>query len=355
MKVTIQSVADRAGVSIGTVSRVLNNDPSVSEVLSNRVRESVRDLGYTPLRKRIPSTDNSKGISGKTIGLLTLGMDRSLSQLPVVTAAIDGIRDGVSTAGATLSILDVPEPSVEPDWLRRIDVDGWLIKGAMQGDLIRATHPNLLQQLRRLPCVWFHGRPRSAPGFGVGVNDWEVGALAASHLSEKGHREVAFLSPKNNQSLLKRRQHGFVARCEELGLRCTVESRNLQAWSFPLERPKSLDAVRSLLDRLLERTRRPSAIFVPADSIAVLLYRALAEHGIDLPRDLSVISANREEGLVASLFPALTTIDIHASEVGREAVALLERSFREGPDLPPQDVQIDPTLEEGESVAFLHP
>lgn len=352
MKITIQSVADHAGVSIGSVSRVLNHDPSVSTELSKKVRQSIKTLGYSPLRKR-KSGSASDGLAGKTIGLLTLGMDRSLSQLPVVTAAIDGIREQLSGKGANLQWVDAPDPGVLPDWISRTRVDGWLIKGAMQGDLLEATHPRIRDRLDTSTCVWFHGRPRNAPGHSVGVNDWEVGALAANHLYETGHRSVAFLSPKNNHALLKQRQHGFAARCEELGIRLQTASRNLQSWKFPLERPRSLHAVQSLLDSILDRKTSITAIFTPADSIAVLLYHALAERGLTVPDDISVISANREEGLTAGLFPALSTIDIHATQVGRESVTLLERALQGGRDLPPQDLQIAPTLQTADSIKDL--
>lgn len=351
MKITIRSVAEHAQVSTGTVSRVLNHDPSVDPELSRRVRDSVEALGYVPLRKK--RTDVVGKLEGKTVGLLTLGMDRSLSQLPVVTAAIDGIRESLAAKQAYLQLVDAPDPTSNPGWMRKVHCDAWLAKGAMQGNLVEATHPLLLERLETAPCVWFHGKPEGAPGFGVGVNDWEVGVLAANHLHQLGHFDVAFLSPKNDHALLKRRQHGFAARCEELGLRCAVHSRNLQSWTFPLERPRSLVAVGSLLDRALTAKRKPTAIFVPADSIAVLLYRAIAERGLSIPGDLSLISANREEGLIAGLFPSLTTVDIHAAQVGREAVNLLERSIQMGRDLPPHDVQISPSLFAADSVRIL--
>lgn len=352
MKVTVQSVADRAQVSIGTVSRVLNDDPSVSPELSERVRSSVDALGYQPLRKR-KTSHSEQGLKGKSVALLTLGMDASLAQLPVVTAAIDGIREGIFDAGANLQLVDVPDPSVPPDWLKRVDCDAWLIKGAMQGDLIKATHRKLLDRLESSPCVWFHGRPRGATGSGVGVNDWAVGEIAAQHLFDKGHRKVAFLSPKNDQLLLKRRQHGFVSRCDDLGMEVGLHSRNLQAWSFPLERPRSLAAVKSLLDSALGGGRKPTAIFTPADSIAVLLYRALAERGLKMGVDISLVSANAEEGLIGSLFPALTTVDIHSRRIGKEAVTLLESSLKGRDDFAARDVQIEPDLAVAQSIAEL--
>ena len=353
MKVTIQSVADRAEVSIGTVSRVLNRDPSVSHDLSRRVQESIEELGYRPLRKKKRPHDRDSGLAGKTIGLLTLGMDRSLSRLPVVTAAIDGIREAATEAGANLQLYDAPNPGALPDWIKRARCDGWLIKGAMQGNAWKVAHESLRELLSASPCVWFHGHPRGAPGWSVGGNDWDAGVLAATHLHEAGHRHVAFLSPKNNHALLKRRQHGFVAACEEWGITCEVASENLQDWTFPLERPKSLEAVRSLLEKLLRSKQRPTAIFVPADSIAVMLYHALAELGLRIPEDISVISVNREEGLIAGLFPSLTTIDIRSEEIGREAVQQIQRLLQAQETVPRQDLQIEPQLIPGDSVQMM--
>lgn len=349
MKVTIESVAARAEVSVGTVSRVLHGDPTVSGDLSRRVHDSVAALGYTPLRKRrAPAGGDS--LRGKTIALLTLGMDRSLSRLPVVAAAVDGIREALGEAGAGLQILDASDPSREPVWLKRARFDGWLVKGAMHGEVWNATHDGLKTRLLEAPAVWFHGRPRGLEACAVGVNDWEVGALAARHLHALGHRRVAFLSPRRDHVLLKRRQHGFLATTEELGMDCLVVSENLDDWSFPLERSHSLAAIGSLLDRVLAQPSRPTAIFVPADSFAVLLYRAIAERGLRIGSDLGVISANREEGLIAGLFPSLATIDIRSEEVGREAVELLRRRLALTGNPPVQEVLIEPALVPGDSL-----
>ena len=136
-------------------------------------------------------------------------------------------------------------------------------------------------------------------------------------------------------------------------MKLTTVSENLQTWKFPLERPKSLDGVQTLLTPILDKRRKVTAIFAPADSIAVLLYHALGERGLSVPSDMSVISANREAGLIAGLYPTLTTVDIHATQTGREAVALLKRSLQRGPDPAPQDIQIVPSLSLGDSVATL--
>jgi DNA-binding LacI/PurR family transcriptional regulator len=108
-------------------------------------------------------------------------------------------------------------------------------------------------------------------------------------------------------------------------------------------------SVAALLDRLLRSKERPPAVFVPADSIAVLLYRAMAERRIRPGKDLAVLSCNHEILFCEGLHPALTTIDIHAREIGARALdQLYWRAAR--PDHPLQTtVTIEPRLVEGAS------
>lgn len=355
VKVTAQQVARRARVSLGTVSRVLNDDPTVSPELSRRVRESVAALDYKRLRRRKQKSGSVHPIEGKTIGLLLIGMGDSLARLPVVTEAIDGIRHRISELGGRLEIVAAPDPGQEPRWLKTSRFDGWLIKGAMQGDLFGGSHPALVERWEQQPCVWFHGRPHGAPGSACSPNDWRIGELAAEHLAALGHRKVAFLSPKSDHLLLSKRQLGFAARCEALGVRCQVVSRNLENWTFPLERPRSLETMSELFVEMWERRAadRPTAAFTPADSMAVLFYQVLSKHGLQVGKDLSVISANHETVLTASLFPSLTTIDVCSFAIGRQAVDLLSSRLDQGPSDPSQNVLIDPALVVGESTVPL--
>ncbi len=103
-----------------------------------------------------------------------------------------------------------------------------------------------------------------------------------------------------------------------------------------------------LIDRLLRMEDHPTAIFVPADSIAVVVYRALAERGIQIGKDISVISANNELPLLSALFPALTTIDVQAERIGELAVKQLAQRFSDNSETIERN--LDPRLVEGGSV-----
>ena len=104
------------------------------------------------------------------------------------------------------------------------------------------------------------------------------------------------------------------------------------------------------MDALIASNPRPTAVFVPGDSVAVMVYRALYVRGLTVGRDLSVISCNNETPLLAGLYPQLTTIDIHAEAIGRRTVDQLAwRMTHRGQ--PANDVALEPSIVEGESVA----
>ena len=100
---------------------------------------------------------------------------------------------------------------------------------------------------------------------------------------------------------------------------------------------------------------RPTALVVPADSIAVQLYGALDQMGLKVGRDLSLLSFNHERPLVMGLKPTLTTIDIRAELIGRRAVEHLLWRIRRPSDEAAVRIMIEPRLVEGESVALLSP
>jgi LacI family transcriptional regulator len=284
------------------------------------------------------------------VALLLLGMDRTLVQLPVVAAAIHGVEEALAEAGARLLLSDLPQLDRLPDALGRSRADGFLVKSALQGEVLGAIDRASLEILQRFPMVWLMGRPPGASwGDEVSANESAIGPIAAEHLAARGHRDLAFLNPKPDHVLFRSRQEGFVAHARRLGVRVRSFLGRPEDWSLPLRAVEGPDDLRDLLDRLLAEKRRPTAAFVPADSIAAMAYRALSERGLKVGRDLGLVSCNHEPPLLVGLHPPLTTIDIHADQIGRRAVEQLawRMSHREA---PPTELRIEPTLVEGESV-----
>ena len=347
--VTIRHVAESANVSIGTVSRVLSGDPTVQPENAERVHSAVQKLKYVRLRRRNGVALEPATLKGTTVALLLLGLDRSLASLPSVAEAIHGIEAAVSEAGANLLLADVPLADRVPAALERQRVDGLILKGALQGRWIETISSDLAARLRIVPSAWFLGRPHGGWGDVVQSNDLRVGQIAAEYLIAQGHRHLAFLNPKPDQITFVQRQAGFVAHAELAGGTVAKFLGEAGKWSLPLRTVKEVEAVQGLVDDLINATPRPTAVFVPGDSVAAMVYRALYVRGLSVGRDLSVISCNNETPLVAGLYPQLTTIDIHSRAIGRRTVDQLawRMSHREQPAM---DVSLEPSIVIGESV-----
>jgi LacI family transcriptional regulator len=347
--ITIRHVAESANLSIGTVSRVLSGDPTVHPENAERVRSAVQKLKYVRLRRRNGTAQGVGTLKGTTIALLLLGLDRSLASLPSVAEAIHGIESAVSEAGANLLLADVPLADRVPPVLERQRVDGVILKGALQGRWFDSISSDLAARLRGVPSVWFLGRPHGGWGDVVQSNDLRVGQIVAEYLIAQGHRRLAFLNPKSDQITFLQRQAGFVAHAELAGATVQRFLGKAGHWGLPLHSVKEIEPVQGLVDELINSDPRPTAVFVPGDSVAVMVYRALYVRGLVVGRDLSVISCNNETPLLAGLYPQLTTIDIHANAIGRRTVDQLAWRIAHR-DQPAMDVSLEPSVVAGESV-----
>jgi LacI family transcriptional regulator len=310
---------------------------------------AVKSLGYKPLRRRNRAPAQSAGLKGKTIALLLLGLDRSLASLPSVADAIHGIESAASEAGANLLLADVPLADRVPPALEQERVSGVILKGALQGRWIDSILPELDRRLRNLPTVWFLGRPHNAWGDVVQSNDMRVGQIAAEYLLSQGHKHLAFINPKPDQMTFLQRQASFVFHAELAGATVQKFIGPVNGWRLPLETVKEVEPVQGLVDALVRCRPRPTALFVPGDSVAAMVYRALYNHGLVVGRDFSIISCNNEAALLAGLSPQLTTIDIHADAIGQRAVDQLAWRISHR-DQPAMDLALEPTLLSSESV-----
>ena len=350
MRVTLREIAAAADLSISTASRALNGHPAISAETVAKVRRAAERLRYQRVRSYRRS-DIALAMTRKSIAVISLGMDRSLIALPVVASAINGVEAGLSEAGASVQLAHVPDLEQVPRGLRLGVLDGVILSGPMQGRHMAAGHNKLLDPLRRLPTVWIVGRPAGCWGDAVASNDYVTGSMAAEYLVARGHRLLAFVNPKPDHLLFMRREDGFAARARRLGaeVQCFCEAPP-GGWQLPLRPPLDVEAVESLVDRVLAAEPRPTAIFAAADSVATLVYRALAVREMRVGRDISVISGNNDYSLIAGLHPSLTTFDVHAEQIGRQAVRQLAMRLADPGARADTELMVQPTLVEGESV-----
>lgn len=360
-KPTVIDVAEAADVSVGTVSRVINTPDAVGADLRKRVMDGIAKIGYKPLRKRRKAAaggDAQGSVRRRgNIGVLLLGMDDSLTHLPVITEALHGVELAMAAEGVNLMLANVPTADRVPVFLAKGQVDGLILKSPLLGDLRLCASRALLEAINRIPHVWLLGKPDSGEG-DVCAMDFDVGAqIALEYLHARGHRRVGYLHPRLGQTRSEGLKRALSAHVQRLGMTLQLFERTQSdpvKWPLPaITRPAE---VMPLLERweALAPEERPTAIIVSADSIAVQLYAALQQRGLRVAHDVSVLSFNHEKPLVIGLHPALTTLDTRAEAIGRRAVQQLFWRIRHPADTIPTKILVEPCLVEGSSVAVLN-
>ena len=348
-KPTIRDVATRAGVSLGTVSKALNGDPTVSDVNRQKVREAVKGLRYTRLRRSGPSS--GEGLAGLSVAMVLLGLDQSLSRLPVIAQAVDGVERALAERNATMILVNAPVPEDVLSMLRRAKPDALVIKAALTEHLIRDWPRTVLPPLEYGPVVWLVGRPDGVSGDSVTTDDFAIGYLAAGHLVEMNHRRLAVVYPKADHLLFRRRAASFEYHARAAGAEVKHFVGGPDPWAMPLQAVQDVTAVEQIVDDLLAVPDRPTAVFCPADSIAAAVYRTLQERGVAVGSELSIVSVNNDLPLISYLHPRLTTIDVFSAAIGRMAVSQLAWRHRHGKGFPDLETSLMPKLVMGESVA----
>ncbi|MFF0269041.1 LacI family DNA-binding transcriptional regulator [Kribbella sp. NPDC004536] len=310
-KVGIRDVARVAGVSVTTVSHVLNETPHTrtSEATRERVRSVARDLGYTPNRL-------ARGLRTRTsdmIGLLT----EEIATTPHAGRIILGAQEEASRHNLTLAIIN-SHLDAGAD-ARRADARA-LIERQVDG-IIYATvfhhEVSVPRELRAVPAVLIGALDRQ--GVVPAVLPDEAGGAVdlVGLLAEAGHRRIAFANSSIEVPATQGRLAGYLRGLEQAGLPhddrliASGVSEAIGGYTASLE--------------LLDRADRPTAIFCYNDRMAMGAYRAAQELGLRVPDDLSIVGFDDQAPIAGSVHPALTTVALPHYEMGAWAVATLTR------------------------------
>lgn len=352
--VTITDVAKAAAVSLGTVSRVLNNAADVNPDIRNRVLATARQLNYSRLRQRRIAPAAAGAAPVGNVAMIFFGMEDMLAHLPVVGSALQGIEHALAARRRNIMFANVPSGDRVPPFLAENRVDGLILKGPNQGMLPPESECALLAQIYRLPHVWMMGRLPNGRGDHCNFDTFAAAGLVVEHLHANGHRRLAFMNPKPGQVQFEKLKTGFFAAAAQLGCEALLlETERKERATWPLPAITAQENVDPLLERWtrMPAKARPTAIFVPSDRTAVQLYAALQRRNLRAGADVSVVSCNNELSLLSDLQPALTTIDVHAEFVGARTVDQLLWRMQHREASLSVEVLVEPTLVERSSVA----
>jgi DNA-binding LacI/PurR family transcriptional regulator len=323
---TIYDVAELSGVSIATVSRVLNSPERVSEAKRLKVLAAIDALGFVP---------NAEARARVLQSTAQIGVITPFFTSPAFTNRLRGVAGALSNSKYELVVYTV-------DSLERLN--GYLaslpLKGTLDGLIVMSLPVDETAAQRLLSCqletVFIeYAHPEFTT---ILVNDRAGGKLAAQHLVEKGHRRCAYLyfGEQPNYSIHPEieRLAGYQEGLAEYGLGVPED--------YIAYVPVSRKGIREKVRRLLERSDPPTAIFVPSDDLAIRVIHEARELGLHTPRDLSVIGF---DGIDIAEHIDLTTINQLLTESGKIAVELLLARLS-NPGRAIQQIQIQVHLDE---------
>ncbi|ACG79336.1 transcriptional regulator, LacI family [Phenylobacterium zucineum HLK1] len=314
--VTIYDVAERAGVSIKSVSRVLNGRPNVTEELRRKVQEAADALGYRPsLSARGLAGARSYLIAALVDAELTIEHWRSGRGNDYLSRMELGALMECRQAGYHLLIelVDVASPTLERDILAMVSSlrpDGLILTPPVSDSTV------VLDALDSRGAAYVRLGAEREPSRGgrVWMDDRRAAYDMTVHLIRLGHRDIGFVVGHPRYAASRARRAGFEAAMGDHGLAVRAEWVAEGDFTFP--------SGLACAERILGAARRPTAIFASNDDMAFGVVQAAARLGLSIPRDLSVAGFDDAPGAQFST-PQLTTVRQPVSEMAEAAARML--------------------------------
>jgi LacI family transcriptional regulator len=305
---TLEAVAERAGVSRSTVSRVVNGSPKVTPDAKAAVERAIVELGYAPnLAARSLASRRSHSIA-----LVIPEATGRFFADPYFASVVEGVAGHLAKSPYTLTLLvgSETDPGRTASYLRG---------GAVDGALILSTHRDdrsYVELAGRLPIV-FSGRPSSPLGGDVVVVDVDNAAAsrtATEYLLEHGRRRIATIAGPQDMAAGVDRLSGW----RDAILAAGLEPGPIEIGDFTPEGGRAAAA------RLLERGEAFDGLFVASAQMASGALGALRAHGREVPRDVSVVTIDNDR-FAAEADPPLTTMEQPTTAQGAKIAELVVR------------------------------
>ncbi|MBU6259984.1 MAG: LacI family DNA-binding transcriptional regulator [Burkholderiales bacterium] len=302
-KVTLEHVAQEAGVSPSTVSRILNGTAVVSDDKRAAVDAAIARLGFVP-------NPVARGLAGGrtlSVGVVTQAIDS-----PFYGGALRGIEDTLSGAGYSPLFVsghwNAAHEARSIETLRARRVDGIIVLSCRLGDSALAVHA------QSLPVV-VTGRGVGGAGIcALNFDNFEGGRLATEHLLALGHRRIAFIAGDSRHPDARERQRGYRAALQAAGL----------AYDPALVVPGQFfeESGYAAAERLVQGGAPFTAVFAANDQMAFGAALALHRHGRRVPDDVSLVGF---DDLAAARYtvPPLSTIHHPIYELGQAAATAM--------------------------------
>jgi LacI family transcriptional regulator len=303
----MRDVAAAAGVSLSTVSLVINGKPGVSPDRRARVMEAIKDLGYTSNSPQSVPSDT------KVLGILMESLSEASRADGFYTRVVSGIEESAYRLGYQV-LLHVYRPAIEPlHSIRELmgrEIDGLII--ANDGDVTPEVINNIASSGKPLVLVENY---QNGPYYSVTADNFTAGLMMTEHLINLGHRRIGTLIGPAKYSSLSDRLRGYKVALLEHGLPIAPELIPPPVSGHPRKGYVQMQQLLALPDP-------PTAIFAVSDRAAYNGIEAAKDAGLRIPDDISFVGIDdiRDSAFFS---PPLTTYRVPKYELGRYAVLIL--------------------------------
>jgi LacI family transcriptional regulator len=326
-RATIDDVAELAGVSIKTVSRVVNKEPNVRDATRAKVDRAIAKLNYHP-------NLSARNLASQRARLIALIYDDPSSYEIPSSGYIIWMQTGVLSACRSADYRLVIYPC---DYRRQAigsELKAMIEHARPQGIVLAAPLSNIPRVLHAIiatgtPMVRLSPGTQGGKQYSVATNDREVSAEMTCYLASLGHRRIAFIKGHASHKAVANRYLGYLDGLKQSGLDFTerlVESGD-----------NSFGSGEAAGDRLMRLKEPPTAVFAANDDMAAGVIRAASLLGVNVPGELSIAGCD-DISLARQLCPTLTTIQQPLSSMAERAAQILIRNADDEAPLQGADI-----------------
>lgn len=335
---TLKDIAREAGVSVMTVSNVVNgNFSKVSPQTAERIQEIIKRLNYVPnfsARSLVKSDSHIISV------ILRGEIDQNPLENPYNAALIGTIIQKIQQQGYYAMINIMKSVSDISQNLRTWNAEGAILLGMFDDEIEQMC------SVSDIPMVFTDSYSHVRQLSNVGIDDYKGGQLAARHFIENGHRSLCFIGPPSlHTGVIQQRYLGF---CDELHAHDISFNPN---YYFTLKSDVDFDEITLLGEEVAKYKGKITGAFITSDQIASFLINILAQNNVRVPEDLSLIGFDNLP-ICRQITPQLTTISQDLQKKAELTVDILFRRLL-SPDAPVESMVLDVSLINRHSVRSL--
>lgn len=310
MPVNIKTIAEMAGVSVSTVSKIINNYSDISDVTKAKVTEIMKQTGYVP-------SNSAKTLATKKsnlIGVIFAGILNIDFTHPFFVEVLNSFKKQMGCLGYDLLFFSNEKfHTVDGDYLarcRHFQVDGCIIVTGQQ------VEPSISElDYSEIPCIGVDIELKGHSSGYIMSDNYKMSYRVVEHFYLLGYRELGYIGSTLESDISNLREQGYKDAIESFGLTVTDE------WFINGDNFFENSGYEAI-NQMIRSGSLPRAIFAASDLIAIGAMQALKEHNLNVPQDVAIIGCDDIEACKYTT-PALSTIRQNKEKIGKLAASLL--------------------------------